>query len=216
MKSFAVLGLGRFGENLAVSLSALGNEVLAVDKEPRLIQAISDRVTRAVVGDCVDEKVLRSIEILDFDCVVVAMSGNLEASIVITHLLKKNGVKKVVSKATNELHAEILTNVGADLIVFPERDMAEKLAENLSSSRILDYIELSDRYSIAETAAPSEWVGKTLRSMNVRGNYGINVVAVKKSGEKEITLSVDPDSAFAEDDIVVLAGENEQIKKLTK
>ena len=197
MKSFAVLGLGRFGENLAVSLSALGNEVLAVDKEPRLIQAISDRVTRAVVGDCVDEKVLRSIEILDFDCVVVAMSGNLEASIVITHLLKKNGVKKVVSKATNELHAEILTNVGADLIVFPERDMAEKLAENLS-------------------AAPSEWVGKTLRSMNVRGKYGINVVAVKKSGEKEITLSVDPDSAFAEDDIVVLAGENEQIKKLTK
>lgn len=216
MKTFAVLGLGRFGEQLAVNLSALGNEVLAVDGDKKKIQDIADKVDRAVVGECTDEKVLESVEIRDFDCVIVAMSGNVEASIVVTHLLKKLGVNKVISKATNALHAEILTNIGADKIVFPERDMAEKLAESLSSSGILDYIELSEKYSIVEVTVPEEWVGKTLRQMDVRARYQVNVVALKDPVKNEISVSINPDSAFSASDIIVLAGENEHIKKLAK
>lgn len=216
MKSFAVLGLGRFGNHLAVTLTALGHEVLAVDKDPKKVQEVADRVTRAVVGDCVDERVLKSIEVSDFDCVIVSLSGNIESSVFMTHLLKKCGAKKVISKASNPLHAEILTNIGADGIVFPERDMAEKLAESLSSSRILDYIELSDRYSIAEVSVPREWVGKTLRQMATRTKYGVTVVALKQPQSGQISVSIDPDYPFTASDIVVLAGENDQIKKLTK
>ena len=163
MKSFAVIGLGRFGNSLAKRLSSLGNEVLAIDNDMEHVQGVADFVTQAVAADALDESSLKSLGITEFDCVLVTISENVEASILITSMLKELGVKYVVSKAVTDLHAKVLRQVGADKVVFPDKDMAEKLAQNLTASSILDYIDLSDKYSIVEVETPKSWYGKSLK-----------------------------------------------------
>lgn len=216
MESFVVIGLGRFGSVLAKSLHSMGNEVLAIDENPRLVQDISEYVTQAVTGDCRDENVLHAVDIKTFDCAVVAMSGNIEASVIITRLLKIAGVKYIVAKASSDLHADILSKVGADKIVFPERDMGIKMAQNLSSASVLDFIELSDKFSIVEVQIPQKWIGKSLRQLNVRADYGINVVAIKNSAKNLITVTIDPDKPFEATDILVVIGSNEDVTRIVK
>ena len=216
MKSFVVIGLGRFGSNLAKTLFSLGYEVLAIDENEENVQRISNFVTHAVIGDAKDENVLRSIGVRNFDCAVVAVSNDLESSVLISLMLKDMGVKYVVSKAQSDLHAKVLQKIGVDKIVFPEKDMGMKVAQSLAMNNILDYIELSDTYSIVEVIVPPKWVGKTLRDLDVRVNYGVNIIAIRHDVTKQIEVSPNPDNKLMEKDALVIIGSNQDISKISK
>lgn len=163
MKQFAVIGCGRFGSSVAKTLYKLGNDVLAIDRDGEIIQDISDSVTHAAEADVMDENVLKDLGIRNFDVVIVSIGSDLEASIMATLVAKELGVKTVVAKAQNELHAKVLYKIGADKVIFPERDMGVRVAHNLVSTNILDFIELSPDYSIVEINAISEWENKALK-----------------------------------------------------
>lgn len=188
-KQYIVVGLGRFGTSVAQTLFNLGNDVLALDSNEESVQYIADTVTHAIVADATDENSLRTIGIRNFDVAVVSIGENIQASIMATLLLKELGVKYIVTKANNAMHAKVLMKTGADRVVFPEKDMGLRVAHDLVSSNILEYIELSSDYSIAEFLCPKNWIGKSLVEINVRLNYGINVIAVKKDSEIDVTPS---------------------------
>jgi trk system potassium uptake protein TrkA len=211
-KQFIVIGLGRFGTSVAETLYSLGNDVLAVDHDEDVVQNISDKVTHAVQIDANDENSLRALGIRNFDCAVISIGSNIQSSILATLLVKELGVKHVVAKATTELHAKVLYKIGANRVVFPERDMGVRVAHNLVSSNILDYIELSPDYSIAEVVSPEEWHNKTLRELNVRARYGINVMAIKRSSD--IDVSPAPDSVIEPGDVVVAIGGIKELNTL--
>jgi len=214
-KSFAVIGLGRFGQTLAVTLVKRGHQVMILDNTPESVTLLSDTVTNAVIGDCTSETVLRSSGITAYDCAVVCISENLNDSILTTIMLKDLGMKEVVVRAANDMHRRILEKVGADRIVMPERDMGEKMAHILGqSSEILEYIEVSNDYSIIETKVPDAWVGKTLIELGVRNKYGVTVIAVKKADSGEMDISPDANRPFLADDSVSLMGANGQLDKI--
>lgn len=216
MKSFLVIGVGRFGKDVARTLYNLGHEVVAVDTDPEKIRDIADEVTHAVTADCRDREVLKSLDAASFDTAVVSMARHVEESILITYLLKEIGVKNVIVKSSSHLHTQILEKIGADRIVFPEKDMAIKLAQSLSVDNVLDMVELSSDFSILEVKVPSAWIGKSLRALKVNVNYGVVVVA-RKSGEKGAwEVSVDPDSPFQTEDVLVVAGANSDVERLAR
>ena len=212
MKSFAVIGIGRFGESVAKTLTELGNEVLAIDKNPDRIHDISEFVTHAVEADIMDESNLKELGLSNFDVVIVSIGSDIESSIMATLIAKEMGVKKVIAKAQAELHGKVLKKIGADKVVFPERDMGTRLAHNLTSSNILDYIELSPDFSILEIAALNDWVGKDLKSLRIRNKHGVNIIAIKNDGN--INLAPSPNDIIKEDDIIVMIGDSEDIKKI--
>ena len=212
MKQFVVIGLGRFGSNVAKALYSMDHEVLAIDKDEEKVQEISDYVTHAVQADATDENVLKSLGIRNFDVVVVTTSSDIHSSILITLLCKEIGVKYVIAKAQSELHAKVLYKIGADKVVFPERDMAMRVVHNLVSSNILDYIEVTPEYSLVEIEALSHWVGHSLKELNIRGKYGINVLAIKHG--KEIIVAPNGDDIINKDDILVVIGKTKDITRL--
>jgi len=217
MKQFLIIGIGRFGEALAQRLYELGHEVLAIDKDEERIQRISDKVTHAVTADATDESVLKSLGVRNFDVGAVSIGSDIQSSIIITLMLKEMGVKYVVAKAQNELHAKVLYKIGADRVVFPERDMGERVAHNLIATNILEYIELSPEHSIIEFAVPSSWVGKDLRDLNLRARFGVNVVAIRNiNNDDEINVSPKADNEIKEGDVLIVIGNNEDLKKLEK
>lgn len=211
-RQFIVIGLGRFGTSVAETLYSLGNDVLAVDFDEDVVQNISDKVTHAVQVDANDENSLRALGIRNFDCAVISIGTNIQSSILATLLVKELGVKYVVTKATNALHAKVLYKIGANRVVFPERDMGVRVAHNLVSSNILDYIELSPDYSIAEVVSPEEWHNKTLRELNIRAQYGINVMAIKRNNDIDVSPSAD--NTVEPGDIIVAIGSIEELNKL--
>ncbi|MBU3092460.1 TrkA family potassium uptake protein [Clostridium sp. CM028] len=211
-KQFIVIGLGRFGESVAETLYSLGNDVLAVDFDEDVVQNISDNVTHAVQADANDENSLRALGIRNFDCAVISIGSNIQSSILATLLVKELGVKYVITKATNALHAKVLYKIGADRVVFPERDMGVRVAHNLVSSNILDYIELSPDYSIAEVISPEEWHNKTLGELNIRAQYGINVMAIKRNNDIDVAPAAD--NIVEPGDIIVAIGNIEELNKL--
>ena len=211
-KQFVVIGLGRFGSSVARTLYALGNDVLAIDISEAAVQEISDSVTHAVQADGTDENVLKSTGIRNFDVAVIGMGDDVQGSIMSTLLVKELGVKYVVAKAQSEIHAKVLYKIGADRVVFPERDMGTRVAHNLASSNILDYIELSSDYSIAEIAAIPDWIGKSLRELSMRSKYGMNVMAIKRN--KDINISPGADDAILKDDVIVVIGGNEELNEI--
>ncbi|MGV8982056.1 potassium channel family protein [Clostridium sp.] len=211
-RQFIVIGLGRFGTSVAETLYSLGNDVLAVDFDEDVVQNISDRVTHAVQADANDENSLRALGIRNFDCAVISIGSNIQSSILATLLVKELGVKYVITKATNALHAKVLYKIGANRVVFPERDMGVRVAHNLVSSNILDYIELSPDYSIAEVVSPEEWHNKTLRELNIRAQYGINVMAIKRNNDIDVSPSAD--NIIESGDIIVAIGSIEELNKL--
>jgi len=212
MKQFVVIGLGRFGSNVAKALYSMDHEVLAIDKDEEKVQDISDYVTHAVQADATDENVLKSLGIRNFDVVVVTTSSDIHSSILITLLCKEIGVKFIIAKAQSELHAKVLYKIGADKVVFPERDMAMRVVHNLVSSNILDYIEVTPEYSLVEIEALSHWVGHSLKELNIRGKYGINVLAIKHG--KEIIVAPNGDDIINKDDILVVIGKTKDITRL--
>lgn len=212
MKSFMILGLGRFGMTVAETLYNLGNEVLVMDKNAEVINDISERVTHAVVGDICDENTLKSIGARNFDVVVLASAGSMEVSIMATMILKEIGVKYLAVKAQNSIHAKILFKIGADKVFMPEHDMGVRFAHMLVRGDFLDFIELSPDYSIGELSVPENWHGKSMAELNVRANYGVNVLAVKNGN----IINPEPaaDYIFNKNDVAVVIGSNNKLAKL--
>lgn len=212
MKQYAIIGMGRFGSSVARTLYSLGHDVLAIDRDEEQIERISDYVTHAVQGDATDESVLQALGLGDFDVAVVTIGGDLQSSILICLLCKEMGVRTVVAKAQNELHARVLRKIGVDKVVFPERDMGMRLAHSLVSSNILDYIELSPDYSLMELSAPASWEGKSLKDLDMRVQYGVNVMAIRH--DDNINISPRGDDVIAAGDALVIIGANEDIRRL--
>ena len=212
MKSFVIIGLGRFGTAIASELSALGHEVLAVDVDEERVQQVADHVTHAVTGDGRNIEVLRALGVRNFDCVVVAMGSDVGNSALITLNLKELGVKEVICKAQSHVHSRVLEKIGADRVVFPEYEMGAKLAQGLSSSNVLNFIELSEDYGILELSAPQSGQGKSLRELDVRNRHHVNVIAIRKNGELNVAPS--PDLPLESGDQVVALGRYEDINLL--
>ena len=214
MKSFLVIGLGRFGTALAAELCSQGNEVLGVDSRPGRVQAVADLVTRSAAGDARDPEVLRALGARNFDCAVVAMSEDIGDSALITLNLKEMGVPRVVAKANSAVHRTVLEKIGADLVVFPEQEMALRLAHNLDNGDILNFIDLSDEYSIVERRLPDAWAGKSILELDVRKNYHLTVIAVRRDGD----MVVQPvrDFVLQENDGLVVLGRNEYVRRLER
>lgn len=212
-RQFAVLGLGRFGGSVGRTLAKLGYEVLGIDEDEARVNEMSRELTHAVVADATDESVLISLGIRNFDCVVVAI-GEVQPSILMTIIVKELGVKQVVAKASNDLHGRVLKKVGADRVVYPERDMGARLAQNLVAANVIDYLELSPDYSIAEVVVSGGFIGKSLKQLALRQRYGVNVVAIKR-GER-IDVSPGADDTISEGDILIVIGPNERIRHLER
>jgi len=211
-KQFAIIGLGRFGSSLAKYLAEMGYEVLAVDENAQRVQDVAHAVTHAVSADSTDEEAMSALGIRNFDVVVVAIGQDIQSSILTTLILKDLGVPYIIVKAQNELHGKVLDKIGANKVVFPERDMGLRVAHHLISPNILEHIELSPDYSIVEMKLPSIMVGKNLKQLDIRQKYNCNVLAVKRNGEMNITPRAD--EPLIQDDILVIVGKNDQLTKL--
>lgn len=214
MKTFAVIGLGRFGSAVAKRLYELGREVLAIDENPEQVQQVAESVTRAVTADCKDKEVLRALGVGSIDCAIVAIGSDLTDSILTTMTLKELGVPQVICKAQNESHKKVLQKLGADRVILPEREMANKLAQGLASANVMEYIELSPDYGIVEFAAPEKWQGKTLRELNIRVKVGVNVIAIRK-GEK-ILVSPQAEYTVEPKDTLVALGDNKALEAVRR
>ncbi|MBW7458710.1 potassium channel family protein [Paenibacillus sepulcri] len=211
-KQFAVIGMGRFGSSVASALSNLGFEVLAIDSDEQKTQDVASIVTHAVSADTTDEDALRALGIRNFDVVVVAIGADIQASILTTLILKDLGVPKLIVKAQNELHGKVLSKIGADKVIFPERDMGLRVAHHLISPNILDFIELSDDYSIVEMKAPAQAVGKNLKQLDIRAKYKCNVLAIKT--DNHMNISPYADDIIKDNDILVIVGKNQDLTDL--
>ncbi|MBS3995616.1 MAG: TrkA family potassium uptake protein [Alkaliphilus sp.] len=214
MKQFAVIGCGRFGSSLAKTLYQLGHEVLAIDNNEHAIQELADHVTHAVQINASDEASLKALGIRNFDVVIVSIGSDIQSSILTTLLAKEIGAKFVVAKAHDELHAKILYKIGADRVVLPERDMGVRVAHNLVSPNILDYIELAPDFSVAEITPLSGWIGKELKEINLREKYGVNIMAIKHKSE----VNISPNSRYviSADDIIIVVGHNDDMQKIKR
>ena len=214
MKSYVVIGLGRFGAQVARQLCALGCEVLAMDVSAELVQQISADVTHAVVGDGQDKGVLKALGVRDMDCGIVAIGDDLAASVLTTMNMKELGVPYIVCKAHDETHRRVLEKLGADRVVIPEKENAARLAKSLSAPNVLDYIELSEDFGIIEVPAPKSWHDKTLIELNIRAKLGVNILAVRREGK----INVSPAAEFqiCEGDIMVVLGDSRALETVQK
>lgn len=209
-KQFAIIGMGRFGSSVSKTLYSLGFEVLAIDTDEARTHDAIPISTHAVQADSTDEEALRALGIRNFDVIVVAIGQDIQSSILTTLILKDLGVNTLIVKAQNELHGKVLKKIGADRVIFPERDMGQRVAHNLISSSILDYIELSGDHSIIELKAAKEMIGKNLRELDIRAKYGCSVMAIK-SGEK-MNIAPRAESLIEEDDVLVVIGNNKDLQ----
>ncbi len=224
MRQFAVIGLGRFGASVAKTLSVKGYQVLAIDISEEITQDISDEVTQAVCLDATDEKALRSVGIDNVDVAIVGAGTNLEASILITLNLKEIGIKEIVCKAISEDHKKVLEKIGATKVIQPEKEMGVRTANSLISTNVIEHIELSGESSIVELISPKDFIGKSLREIDVRAKFGVNVIAVKRKipsasrKEEEEIVNVSPraEDIIQKGDILVILGPNKNIEKLQK
>lgn len=209
-KQFAIIGMGRFGSSVARTLYEMDFEVMGIDENEERINENIQYVTHAVVADTTDERALKELGIRNFDVVVVAIGVDIQASILTVLTLKELGVKKIVAKAQNERHGQVLYKVGADRVVFPERDMGVRVAHNLISANVLDFIELAEDYSVAEVIVSTRMVGKSLRQLDLRALYEVNVIAIK-SGDK-FNITPNPDDLIRVGDVLVVIGNNKDLQ----
>ncbi len=211
-RQFAVIGLGRFGRSVALTLAEMGCEVLGLDLEEDVVQEMMNCLTHVVQADATDEETLRSLGLRNFDVVVVGIGQDIQSSILATLMLKELGVGNVVAKAQTEAHGKVLARVGADRVVFPERDMGARVAHSLVSANVLDQIELSPDYTIMEIVAGEKLATKTLRQLDLRAKYGLNVMAIRKGDE--VIVSPRADESIAADDVLVVIGRDDAIRRL--
>lgn len=214
MKQFVVIGLGSFGFNLATALAKDGHEVLAIDSDERNIEAIKDRVTHAVMADATDKKVLSEFVSTDADAVIVGLAENMEASTLVTLYLRDLRMKGIIVKALSDDHAKVLKAVGATEIVYPEKDVALRLAERLSTPNLIEHLPLTPEYSIVEITPPEPFLGKTLRELQLRKEFGVIVIAVKDVLSNTFHLIPDTDYEIKPNSALVIIGRAENIDKL--
>lgn len=214
MKSYIVIGLGRFGSEVARRLCELGCEVLAIDSKSELVQQVSPDVTQAVVADARDKGVLKTLGAGNFDCGIVAIGHSLADSVLATMNLKELGVPYIVGKAYDETHRHVLQKLGADRVVIPEQENACRLARSLSTPNVLDYIEISEDYGIVEVPVPILWADKDLRELNIRAKLGVNILAVRRGGH--IFVSPAADFVICQGDVAVILGDTDSLKVVQK
>lgn len=209
MRQFAVVGLGRFGYSVALTLAQYGHEVLAVDSDDSKVQSVVEHVTHAVQADATNEDAMRALGIKNFDTVIVGIGQNIQANILATVIIKEMGVRWVVAKAQNELHGKVLAKTGADQVVFPEQDMGIRLATNLVSNNILEYISLSPDYGIVEISAAQKFWHSSLGDLNFRARYELNVIALRRS--EEMLIAPGAQTVIMPMDVLVIIGRTENI-----
>ncbi len=212
MKSILIIGLGRFGSYLCMNLSRLDNEIMIVDKCEEKLEDLLPYVTSAKIGDCTNIKVLESLGVSNFDLCVVCIGSNFQSSLEITSLLKDLGAKRIISKANRDIHAKLLLRIGADEVIFPDRDIAEKLAVSLSSDEVFDYINLADGYSIYEIAPLQEWIGKSVLDLNFRAKYNLSIIGVKCGERTQILPGAD--YVFQKDEHLMVIGQQRDMDKI--
>nr|WP_239587667.1 TrkA family potassium uptake protein [Bacillus pakistanensis] len=213
-KEFVVVGLGRFGGSIVRSLSEQGLEVMAIDQDEEKVNEFSSIASHAVVADSTDESVLKSLGIRNFDHVIVAIGEDIQSSILTTLMLKEIGVKNITVKAQNDYHEKVLRKIGADQVVHPERDMGKRIANNIISNNVLDYLELSDEHSIVEIVANERLDGNSLIDLDIRAKYGLNIVAIKR--DKDIIVSPQADESVLKGDILIVIGADSDISRFEK
>ncbi len=213
MKNFLVIGMGRFGQHLSRKLTELGNDVMIVDENEELVNRLAGEVALAKVADCKNEEVLKSLSVSSFDMCFVCIGSDFQSSLEITSLLKDLGAKTVVSKASTKIQEKFLLRNGADAVVYPEKDLAYKLAVQYSGRNVYDYYKLSDEIAVYETAVPKAWVGKTIPEIDVRRVHGLNILAVRVGTDLQLA---DMTHRFAETDHVLVLGNDDDIRALTK
>ena len=214
MKTFVVIGLGRFGSAVATELSSLGHEVLALDDSEENVEKVADKVTHAVTGDARDPAVLRALGVRNYDCAIVAVGVDIGTSALVTLNLKELGVRRVICKAQSHVHRKVLEKIGADRVVFPEHEMGVKLAQGLSSSNVLNFIELSDDFGIVELEIPKSWQHRSIRDLDIRAKHHVNIIAVRKGSTGMLDVAPGGDYLLEAKDAVVTLGRNEDINRL--
>ncbi len=214
MKSVLLIGLGLFGQHVAHKLSSLGHEILAVDTDENRINTVLPIVTGAQIGDSTDPEFLKSIGVSNFDLCIVTIANSFQNSLETTSLLKELGARKVISRASTDIHEKFLLRNGADEVVYPEKQLASWVAIKYTSDHVFDYIELGDNYSIFEIEIPREWLGKTVGDLDIRKKYGINIMALKANGN--INMSITPDTILSENFNMLVLGEEKSIRKCFK
>lgn len=212
-QQYAVIGLGRFGTAVARRLHEAGHDVLGIDANEERVEDAELYVTHAAVGDSTEEKTLTAIGIRNFDCAIVAIGNDIQSSILTAQLLKELGVKKVIAKAIGKQHGKVLEKVGVDWIIYPERDMGERVANQLLSPNILNYIELSKEYNIQEISTPRGMAGKSLQDLDIRAKYGISVIAIVSGSD--IIVSPSPDQIIHKEDLLVVIGDRESLAEFS-
>ncbi|SOC37860.1 potassium channel family protein [Salinicoccus kekensis] len=213
-KEFAVIGLGRFGGSIVEELNELDANVLAIDRDAERVRDFQDIATESVIADTTEESVLRDLGLRNFDHVIVAIGDNIQSSILTTLLLKDIGVKSVTVKAQSTYHARVLEKIGADYVVHPERDMGRRIAHKMMSSSVLDYIELSNEYSVVEYLAGKKLAGRSILELDIRAVYGISIIAIKRG--TDILVSPDPNLEIERDDILIAIGEDSDLTAFEK
>ena len=214
MKSILIIGMGRLGCHLATKMQELGNDVMVIDENPAIIESLSSVYTDTSIGDCTNEAVIQSLGVNNFDICFVCIGTNFQSSLEITSLLKENGAKYVVSKATRDIQAKFLLRNGADEVIYPDRDIAEKVAVRYSANHVFDYIELNDEYSIFEIPVAEEWIGKTIREVNFRAKYKVSILGIKMNGNTRLLPMADHE--FNDKEHLMVIGRIEDVERLLK
>lgn len=214
MKSILIIGLGRFGSHLCKDFSRLDNEIMIVDQDEAKLEDLLPYVISAKIGDCTNEKVLKSLGVGNFDICFVCIGNNFQSSLEITSQLKELGANYVVSKANRDIHAKFLLRNGADEVIYPDRDIAEKVAVRFSANQVFDYVELGNGFSIYEIAPLPEWIGRSIKEVNVRVTYNANIIGVKTDGT--MSLMPGPDYVFQKDEHLMVIGHQTDIEKIVR
>ncbi len=212
MKSILVIGMGRFGRHLANKMQQLGNEIMVVDIDSELIESIADRYDNSYIGNCNNEAVIEALDVKNFDLCFVCIGEDFESSLMATSLLKKNGAKHVIAKSNQSIQEELLLKIGADEVVYPEREIAEKLAVRYNSKNIFDYVKLTSEFSIYEIPILKSWQGKAVCDININRKFKVNIIAIKNGNN--LTLSTIADHVFQDDDHIVVIGKSSDVFKL--
>jgi trk system potassium uptake protein TrkA len=215
MKTFLVLGLGRFGTSLSSTLIDLGHEVMGVDVDPKNVKHMADKLTYAMEADLSDEDFLRSIDVTKYDAVVIGVGSSFQVSVMAAVMLKELGAKYVLTKAQNDFQAKVLYKLGVDSVILPEKDMGIKTAHSLVTDRFVDVFEVSDDYSILNIHPPEEWIGKSLKDLSLRSRHKLNILAIQNP-EKTKMLIPDAETVISEEDIITVMGENSDLKKMER
>ncbi|MBQ7669196.1 MAG: TrkA family potassium uptake protein [Clostridia bacterium] len=214
MKSVLLIGLGRFGKHIAYQLSQLGHEVMAVDRREELVNEVLPYVTEARIGDSTNQEFLASLGVNSYDVCIVTIADDFQSSLETTSLLKELGAKLVVSRADRDVQEKFLLRNGADVVAYPEKQIAKWVAITFTAEKILDYIELDDDHAIFEVVIPKEWIGKTVGELDIRRKYDINIMAVKENGR--LNASITPSTLLSEDKTLLVIGQYKAIHKCFK